>query len=161
MPGSGGAGGAGSAARLRAAGVLGGAGADGAGTAGGTAGGFDPASQGAAVGVSYWRGGELAEPLAHAQARGGVRLRAVAGSGYAVSAASQGAVGGESPDRSGQEPQATRLAAFLCPVGPVYGWPGGGSRKARRCSIGLSTPVRSPTRLRAGWRLHTATGAMP
>lgn len=51
------------------------------------------------------------------------------------------AVGGESPNWSGEKPQSVCHAAFLSPGVSSYGRPGGGSRKARRCSIGLSTSV--------------------
>lgn len=51
------------------------------------------------------------------------------------------AVGGESPNWSGEKPHSVCHAAFLSPGVSSYGRPGGGSRKARRCSIGLSTSV--------------------
>ena len=46
---------------------------------------------------------------------------------------------------SGDEPHAISSVAFLSFGIPFNGRPGGRSRKARRCSIGLSTRVRAAT----------------
>lgn len=67
----------------------------------------------------------------------------------------QPVTGGASPEWSGEKPHSACLAAFSCLGESSNGRPGGGSRKARRCSTGLATPVRSPTRLQAGARLQT------
>ena len=60
--------------------------------------------------------------------------------------------------RSKRQLAAPKSRGFFMPVRPVYGWPGGSSRKTGRCLPGTATPVRSPTQLQLGWRLNTAAG---
>lgn len=60
---------------------------------------------------------------------------------YPCRAAAPTAAGGESPNRSGRKPHCVCHAAFLRLGVSAYGGAGRGSRKARRCSAGLSTPL--------------------
>ena len=58
--------------------------------------------------------------------------------------------GSRKPEWSGDEPHSVCNAAFLSPWCTQQWAAGRGSRKARRCSTGLPTPFRSPTRLGSG-----------
>ena len=55
----------------------------------------------------------------------------------------------------------SKSCGFFMPVRPVYGWPGGSSRKAGRCFSGSSNfrSVAHP-HSNGGWRFKTATGAI-
>jgi hypothetical protein len=71
----------------------------------------------------------------HGQGQNEPKFRHQAGASYAKNVA-----GGESPYRSGQGPHVSS-AAFSRLGAQFMGVRAGGGRKARRCSIGLSTPV--------------------
>lgn len=62
---------------------------------------------------------------------------------YALPAAEKKAAGGDSPSRAATSRTAFAMRLFVRLWLLDYGRPGGRRRKARRCSGGLSTPVRS------------------
>lgn len=62
---------------------------------------------------------------------------------YAPPAAEKKAAGGDSPSRAATSRTALAMRLFVRLWLLDYGRPGGRRRKARRCSGGLSTPVRS------------------
>lgn len=78
--------------------------------------------------------------------------------GYSVPAVLHGAAGNSSPKQSGQKPRMSLSAVFLRSdaqfMGGRTGEPQGSSVLCRS-----ATPFRSPTRIAAGWRLHTANRA--
>ncbi len=81
-------------------------------------------------------------------------LETVPQSGYHSPVTEKNVIGIDVPNGAANSRTAQCLAAFYRLGAPSFGQPGGRGRKARRCSIGTPTPVRSAHPIGVGLAVH-------